>query len=239
MRTIGNPDTRSAFTLMEVMLALAVSAIVLAGIGGVFYSALRLRERTVTMLDQAMPMHQALTVLRRDLRGAVPPTGTYGLAGDFKIEPLGGGLVQSFRLQCFTSSGVISDNDNAIGADVQEVIYELRDPISGGVNSGKDLVRSINRNPLGTAGLNPDEQRLLGHVESLEFAGYDGANWREMWDTSLSDTNLPSALRVRIQMSGESNMDGRNRQPYEMVVPVVSVSRTNQTQTTTSTGGGA
>jgi hypothetical protein len=147
-------------------------------------------------------------------------------------------LVQSFRLQCFTSSGVISDNDNAPGADVQEVIYELRDSVSGGRTSGKDLVRSINRNPLGTAGLNPDEQRLLGNVESLEFAGYDGANWRETWDTSLSDTNLPSALRVRIQLAADSSVDKQNRQPYELIVPVDSVSRTNQTQTAPSTGGG-
>ena len=147
-------------------------------------------------------------------------------------------MVQSFRLQCFTSSGVITDNDNAIGADVQEVTYELQDSISGGGKSGKDLVRSINRNPLGTTGLNPEEQRLLGHVESLEFAGYDGANWREAWDTSSSDTNLPSALRVRIQLAGDTSMDSRNRQPYEMVVPMVSASRTNQTQAATSTGGG-
>jgi len=223
---------------MEVMLAMAVSAIVLAGIGGVFYSALRLRERTVAMLDEALPVHQALTVLRLDLRGALPPAGIFALAGDFKITPLGGGLVQSFRLQCFTSSGVISDNDNTPGADVQEVTYELQDPISGGGNSGKDLVRSINRNPLGTTGLNPNEQRLLGHVESLEFAGYDGANWREMWDTSLSDTNLPSALRVRIQLAGDNSVDKQNRQPYELIVQVDSVSRTNQTQAATSTGGG-
>src|SRR6266699_6941856 len=120
MRKIGNPETRHAFTLMEVMLALAVSAIVLAGIGGVFYSALRLRERTVAMLDEAMPIHQALAVLRRDLRGALPPAGISALAGDFKIATLGGGLVQSFRLQCFTSSGVITDNDNTLCADVQE-----------------------------------------------------------------------------------------------------------------------
>src|SRR5258708_6890088 len=82
--------------------------------------------------------------------------------------------------------------------------------ICGGGKSGKDLVRTINRNPLGTAGLNPEEHRLLGHVESLEFAGYDGANWRESWDTSLSDTNLPSALRVRIQLAGDSSVGSAN-----------------------------
>jgi hypothetical protein len=224
---------------MEVMLALAVSAIVLAGIGGVFYSAIRLRERTVKMLDEALPIHQALTILRRDLRGALPPGDTtYSLAGDFKIQTLGGGLAQNFRLQCYTSTGVISSNDNSPGGDVQEVVYELRDPVTGGLGQGKDLVRFVSRNPLGTTGLNPDEQHLVSNVESLEFSGYDGANWRESWDTSLTDTNLPSALRVRIQLAAGDNTASRDRKPFELVVPVISVARTNQTQTSTSTTSG-
>src|SRR5437879_6245089 len=64
-----------AFTLMEMLLALAVSAIVVAAIGGVFYSALRLRERTAAAVDQAAPLRQALAVIRRDLQGVLPPSG--------------------------------------------------------------------------------------------------------------------------------------------------------------------
>src|SRR5438034_3929210 len=71
-----------AFTLMEMLLALAISAIVVAAIGGVFYSALRLRDRTAAALDEVAPLHQVLTLLRRDLQGAQPPSGH--LAGDFK-----------------------------------------------------------------------------------------------------------------------------------------------------------
>src|SRR6185295_15325671 len=97
----------SAFTLMEVMLALVVSAIVLAGIGGVFYSAIRLRDRTTAMLDESTPLHQTLNFLRRDLQGALPPGGLYAMAGDFKIEQLSG---QSFRIQFFTTTGVIDEN---------------------------------------------------------------------------------------------------------------------------------
>src|SRR5712671_3751317 len=84
-------NTSVAFTLIEVMLALAVSAIVLAAIGGVFYSAMRLRERTSAMLDESAPLHHALTVLRRDLQGALPPgAGTLPMAGDFISETMGG-----------------------------------------------------------------------------------------------------------------------------------------------------
>src|SRR2546426_3739302 len=90
---------KSAFTLMEMMLALVVSSIVLAGIGGVFYSAIRLRDRTAAMLDESIPLHQALVFLRRDLQNALPPGSTYALAGDFKSEQLGGGIGQNFRLQ--------------------------------------------------------------------------------------------------------------------------------------------
>ena len=128
---------KSGFTLMEMMLALVVSAIVLAGIGGVFYSAIRLRDRTAAMLDESIPLHQALVFLRRDLQNALPPGGTYALAGDFKSEQLGGGIGQNFRLQFFTSTGIINDNPNAPWGEIQEVSYELRDPLSRTGGTGR------------------------------------------------------------------------------------------------------
>src|SRR3954453_5410083 len=77
----------NAFTLMEVMLALAVSAIVLAAIGGVFFGALRLRDRTAAMLDETAPLYQALALIRRDFQGVLPPGGSsLPMAGDFKAE---------------------------------------------------------------------------------------------------------------------------------------------------------
>src|SRR5438128_12436665 len=96
----------SAFTLMEMMLALAVSAIALAGIGSVFYGAMHLRDRTTAMLDASAPLQHALAVLRRDLQGAAPPGGDAALAGDFKIVPLGGGAGQGSHQEFFSSTGV-------------------------------------------------------------------------------------------------------------------------------------
>ncbi len=224
-----SPVRRHAFTLIEMLLALAVSAIVLAGIGGVFFSALRLRERTTALLDESLPLYRAVGLLRSDLKSALPPEGV--MAGDFKVGPLISGIGQSVGLQFTTSTGVVSDN--AQGGDLQEVTYELRDSAVRTGGAGRDLVRSTSHTLLSTALLDYKEQPVLGNVESVEYACFDGINWRDLWDTSLTDTNLPTAVRIRIQMVAEQDVDIRGRQPIEIIVPLVTQSRTNQTQQTT------
>jgi prepilin-type N-terminal cleavage/methylation domain-containing protein len=223
-----------AFTLMEVMLALMVSAILLAAVGGVFYTAIRLKDRTVAMLDEAIPLHQAVNFLRRDLQGVLPPAGLYAMTGDFRNEQISGGIGQNFRLQFFTSSGITTDNSP--WSEVQQISYELRDPISRTNGTGRELIRTVVRNLLATGTQEQNEQFLLGNVHSLEFSCFDGYNWRDSWDTGLGDTNLPSAVRVRLQFSSENGVDTRTQGPFELIVPLLCQSRTNQIQTA-STGG--
>jgi len=212
---------------MEMLLALAISAIVVAAIGGVFYSAVRLRDRTAAALDEAAPLHQVLTLLRRDLQGAQPPSGY--MAGDFKNGAISGDLGQGVGLQFCTSTGTM--NDNSSWGDLQQVTYELRPSTQPSRAGGKDLFRTINRNLLGTV-QQPDDQWLMGNVQSLDFACYDGNNWLDTWDTSMGNTNLPSAVRVRIQLASD-NAAGK-QEPIELIVPLESLSLTNQIQ---SAGG--
>ncbi len=213
----------SAFTLIEMLLALAVSAIVLAGIGGVFYSALRLRERTAALVDEAAPLYQAFSLMRRDLQGAIGPGGV--LAAEFK-SGAGSGMQQGSGLQFSTTTGNLKSD--VPWGDVQEVAYELRDSNGG----GKELVRSVTRNLLTTTTLESEDQFLLGNIRSAEFACYDGMDWRDSWDSSMGDTNLPVAVRIRLNMAGDNAADNRNRQPIEMIFPVLTQSRTNSVQAT-------
>lgn len=219
------------------MLALAISAIILAAIGGVFYSAIRLRDRTTAALDESAPLHQAMTIMRRDFAGAIPPGSTYPLAGDFKCGSLGSGNGgSSGEIQIFTTTGVI--NDRVPWGDIQEVFYELREPTTSSRNSsGRDLIRTVTRNLLSTGTSESDEQWILGNVQSLQFSCYDGQNWRDNWDTSTGDTNLPVAVKIRVLTSTDSSVDLRSMQPFELVVPILSVTHTNGTSTSTSAGG--
>lgn len=221
---------RLAFTLMEIMLALATSAIVLAGIGGVFYSAMRLRQSTVAVIEEASTLHHAFAAIRRDLLGALPPTGN--LAGDFKSGAAAGmGFTTGASLQFSTTTGHI--NESVPWGDVQEVVYELRSSTGARRNAGGELVRLVTRNLLSTTQLEMDEQLLLEGVESFEVSCYDGYQWLETWDTSLGETNLPSAVRIRLLMTAPEGQDSRDREPVELIVPLVCQSTTNAVATAT------
>jgi prepilin-type N-terminal cleavage/methylation domain-containing protein len=224
---IGN----SGFTLVEVILALAISAVVLAAICGVFTGAVRLREKTTDSIDTSLPLTEAMDVLRRDLLGAVGPSNI--LAGDFKCggatmgENMGLSSSEGLGLNFFTATGMIKDEEP--WGDIQEVYYQLAPPADRN-QPGKDLVRYVNRNLLSTTTPTPDKQWLAGNIANVQFDCYDGLQWRNIWDTSMGDTNLPTAVRVRIQLAQDAN-GSTTAQPLEMIVPLVSHSRTNHVTT--------
>lgn len=222
----------SAFTLIEVILAIGVAAIVLIAANMVFFSALRLRDATQNVVDNATPTDQTLTILERDLECIVTPTnGTSKvLSGDFRVGNIistGSGAV---AIEMFTATGELSDKEP--WGDIQKVTYELRDPISGG--PGKDLVRSITRNLLSPTTPDVEDQWMMGGVQNLTISCYDGTQWWNTWDTTgltSVNTNLPTAVRVDIQPVGDQ------MSPIEILVPIDSLSRTNVTLATSGEGG--
>ncbi len=213
-----------AFTLIEMILAVGIAAIVLVAINAVFFAALHLRDVTQAAVDEATPVDLALTILRRDLQCAVPPEPNGVLTGDFKVgnvASLGTSLPVSAEM--FTATGVLHENEP--WGDIQRVTYELKDAADRNA-AGKDLVRSVTRNLLTTTTPDLADQTLLSGVASLRFSCFDGTQWLDTWDTtdnSTSDTNLPTAVRVQIQMAGND----KNAPPIEILVPIDSQSRTN------------
>jgi len=216
----------SGFTLIELILAIGIMAVVLIAMNAVFFSALRLRDHTHYAVDEALPVERALSVLRRDLQGAVPPNGT--LSGDFKVggvTSLGSSLPVDIEL--YTTTGSLLESEP--WGEVQRVTYALRLPGDRSL-PGRDLIRSVTRNLLATVTPQPEDQWMMGGIESVAFFCYDGSQWRSTWDTSTTDTNLPSAIRVQLQMAGNSSSPAES--PVEIVVLVDAQSRTNQTSTT-------
>jgi type II secretion system protein J len=226
----STPDPRlsaRAFTLIEMILAVGISAIVLVAINAVLFSALHLREVTQAAVDEATPVDQALTILRRDLQCAVPPEPNGVLTGDFKAGNVTSlGLSQPVDVEIFTATGALHENEP--WGDIQRVTYELKDPATR-TAAGKDLVRSVTRNLLSSTTLDVEDQPLLNGVESIKFSCFDGTQWLDAWDTTdttTTDTNLPVAVRVLIQMAG-NNSDNTRPQPIQILVPIDSQSRTN------------
>jgi type II secretion system protein J len=221
----------SAFTLIEMILAVGVAAIVLIAVNAVFFSALRVREAATNAVDEATPVEQAFATIRRDLQCAVTPNpnAVMSLCGDFKagnVTTLG--LADNVNAEMFTATGALSSDADAPWGDIQRVTYGLKKSATSSA-VGKDLIRTVTRNLLSGTTPDAEEQWMLGGVESVQFLCFDGAQWFEEWDTTSTssvNTNLPTAVRVRIQMSAR-NGGGALLQPIEMLVPIDSQSRTN------------
>lgn len=221
--------SRDGFTLMELVLAMGVCVIVLTAINAVFFSALHLRESTVQAVDESLPVQQMLATLRRDLQNAMPPSTNGVLSGDFKVGDVSSvGMSQNVAIELNATTGALHENEP--WGDVQRVTYELRNPAVRATATGKDLIRSVTRNLLATITPTPDDQWMMGNVDNLVFECYDGSQWRTTWDTTLGDSGLPVAVRVRIQLAGNTSGSG-SRQPIEIIVPLNSQSQTNQLQT--------
>jgi len=216
-----------AFTLIELILAISIMAIILVAINGMFFTALHLRNTAVNSLEATLPIEQALDVMERDLSNLVGSTNTNGVYfGPLQsVNSTNTPLPNQVGPDFYTSGGEL--DGMTPWSSGQKIDYLLAPPTNGNRGPGLDLIRAVTRNllPL-TQPTQPDEQHtILSGVQSLMFLYYDGTQWDQSWDT-MQETNLPYAIKVQIHMASARGAPALT-QPLELVVPVDVILSTN------------
>lgn len=210
----------AAFTLIEVLLALTISAIVLVAVSMAFTGAIRLREHSAASLNQSMPVERAMDLIGRDLKNAIPPG--LMLAAPLQSGAYGNAMDANSGIQIYTTTGLITPN--APWGDIQKVSYGLQTS-SDSSNGGKDLIRAVTRNLLATGQEDEDDQFVMSGVQSLTFSYFDGTEWNDTWDDS-TQTNLPLAVRVSLQLA-PADADSPAPKPVQLLVPLMAQADTN------------
>ena len=238
----ANVRPREAFTLLEIMLAVAIFAMVLAAINGVFYGAMRLRTKTARLIEDSLPVQRTVAILKRDLRGIVAPGTNFagplksGVSMSSPSSGASGGGSAGLGLtsanpgatELYTATGVLTDFSP--WGNIQKVSYALRPATNSTTAAGQDLFRLVTRNLLPTLQEEVEPQWLMSDVESLQFFFHNGTSWQSTWDSTTETSVLPKAIKVQIELA---ILDPTlpPRAPVEIVVPIVVQARTNQTQT--------
>ena len=213
------------FTLVEILIATSIMAMLLVAIHAAFFGALRLRQRTLESVEAGLPVEQALQTMQRDLANIVISTnGTF--FGPLQTTNPTNALAGQAGPDFYTSGGEL---DGMVPwGNVMKIDYLLAAPTNGASGPGQDLIRAITRNLLPiTQQPQPEEKHtLLSGVQSLTFLYYDGTQWAQVWDTTQQN-NLPLAIKVQIQMAARNGGALGLNPPLELVVPMDILLNTN------------
>ncbi len=224
---------QEGFTLLELLVATAVSAIVLLVINATFFTALRLHNATHESIDRDLELQRAITIIRRDLAGLTLPGNatatTLTLRGQFQSDPADSSETppasgERVSPDLYTTSGTIDGWTSF--SELQMVNYYLTPANDGSTN--KSLVRVVTRNLLPVQDLVGEQQTLLPSLTSATMTFFDGTDWTDTWDSSTTST-LPTALKFSLVIAPRDNtgITRANPVPVDLIVPVLVSTRTS------------
>lgn len=184
-------DNRPGFTLLEVLLAMAILAV----IAGILHSVLRAGYLATRVTAEAAGKTRTLVLtidhLAAALGSAVPPRGI--LAGPFLGEDQ---TVNGYDYISFHTTLSSADSVANEWSDIVHVEYYLEADVEGNPH----LRQVTTRNLLAPGDTLADSGVLCHHVESLEFRYFDGESWYDSWDSTLLDSTLPEAVEITLTL---------------------------------------
>lgn len=213
--------SRTAYTLLEVTLALALTAVILGLIGMAIHVHLGVADKSRGQVDEAQLARTLLQLIAEDLRNAVPFTPGQSSTPETSIS---GGICGSVQcVQVDTScrsrpsrpAPASGDNWQPTLSDIKTVTYSLGDP--GTISptergdSTSDPQGGLYRRELERAAcawamqqgqtdiLNQVTDLLAPEVVDVQFTYYDGTTTSDVWD-STQQGKLPSGVKVAIMI---------------------------------------
>lgn len=184
---------RSAFTLLEMLVALALMALLAASLYASLHIGFRARARAEAAVAPVRAATLPLELLRRDIESAPPPTGI--LAGAFVGQDArADGSAEDADTLVFYSAVEDVGRDGPMIRKIELALTAADD--------GKDsaLVRRVTANLLAPETPEPVEDTLCRNVMSFNLRYFDGSSWVDSWDSSTRENALPLALEVTLKI---------------------------------------
>lgn len=194
------PSSNRAFTIIELVVAIVVSAIVIATVATALSRISRTRDVARTRLEAATRANSAIDAIRRDLASLVRDGDLFfsrvliSDATDFTRY----GALDRDEILVFNNRLRPMQRDAYAGEGGEyESQYRIEDDAEGSVLwLRRDAVPD--ENPDGGGMAIPSIEGVVG----LRIEAYDGEAWYSDWDSDLY--GLPWALRVTVTATGES-----------------------------------
>jgi type II secretion system protein J len=216
---IHSPSTRtSGFTLIELVVALAIVAIIAASLADSLWIAYHATQRTEAAITPSRQASIMMDFISSDLQNALQ-TGTTAttLIGNFEGTQAQDDRGHEADDVIFFSTAESPQHVDANG-EIKQI--ELTVEHIAGTNDYA-LVRRVTRNLLAEVQPAPDEEIICRGVSSFTLQYFDGSNWDTTWDSTVEDKTIPAAVQVKVELEDTNASSKSPPINYERIIPLL------------------
>jgi general secretion pathway protein J len=195
----GSTLTRAGFTLLELLIALVLLAVLTTALYASYFTVVKARERAAEGMEARRELGATFDLLRREIASSLFNRNDRRL--HFVVEDRDNFGKPASNLELTTLTPVRSDQelrDTGIReSGIRVVRYEI-------VEKNKQTILTRREQDLffdfQTAQLYPQ----MEHISSFLVECYDGSKWVRTWDT-LQNGKLPTLVRITVQFEEDGN----------------------------------
>lgn len=189
-RNSAGPSGRGGFTLLEVLIAVTLLAILASALYGSYFAVLRARERSAQGMEGRRELAATLDLIRREVSSALYSRDDKRLRFVVEDRDRFGKPFSTLELTCLTPPA---------GSPRRE---------SGTSNVRYRMLEKGERRMLVRQERDAAQERdgaaypQMERITSFLVECYDGTQWVRSWDTVLNNS-LPQRVRVTVQVEEE------------------------------------
>ncbi|MBI2413148.1 MAG: prepilin-type N-terminal cleavage/methylation domain-containing protein [Deltaproteobacteria bacterium] len=192
----GGVRGRGGFTLIEVLVALALVSAIVAALYGTFFSVLRGRDTIDSSLERSREVGRFLDTFSKEVSSSFYKDGNKAsiLIGENRDSR--GRPASSIVFTAFTYPVVKED---ASGGDLLAVRYFTETDDDGKMTLYKEAWDAYRGGKL------PMKLPVIEEIEGFEVSFLSGNGWAKAWDTSL-EKRLPTAIKAVVSIREEGSI---------------------------------
>lgn len=185
---------QSGFTLLEILIAVALLGILASALYGSYFSVLRARERASEGMESRRELGATLDLMRREISSALMSRSDKRLRMVVEDRDIFGRPASAIELSTLTPP----DATFRSGSGTSLVRYRLEERL-------KRLVLTRAERDLAYEQTTPAAYPQMERISSFLVECYDGSKWQRSWDTALNG-RLPQMLKVTVQVEEDGRL---------------------------------
>lgn len=175
------------FTLLEVMVALAVGSLVLLAVTTTLFSLNRAHQQVSDRMEQQRSLRNSVDLLRRELSAAIFRPNDKLLRFQVQDRDFYGKPASTMQL------ATLSAPLDSATSDQQIVLYQAEE------QQERIRLTRASRDYFQADTPKPNQYPLLDGLDGFLVECYDGSKWVKTWDTELN-RSLPKQVRITITL---------------------------------------